>query len=137
LHLGDEGKWSHPVVKEGPWNDYGGLCPENMVTDGVCRIEKRTIVFTEDTKLEFDLVAVEMYGSSISCVLLDETACTIQIGFVDHQKMTRLRLRDKSSINARIIIIQSPNTELTIDGSSTLEADGRSLSSRGSDLDRK
>jgi hypothetical protein len=78
------------------------------------------------------LKGVEFVNSSLICSMDNEMACSFSISFKDKTAKTHLYLSN-SSINAKIIAISSPTTELKIDGSSSIETDGRSLSDKGSD----
>ena len=61
-----------------------------------------------------------------------QTACEITIELSKSDVETQISFIEGSSIHAREIFIVAPSGRLSIDGTSVLETDGRSLHSKGS-----
>jgi len=115
----------HPVV--------GGemLCFDYNTINGTCHAYGGSIVFKQDTVYErSDLKILVIKDTQIRCKTRSGNPCDITIK-LSNENATSMYLIDHAKIHARKVFIESPNTRLTIDGTSEIETNGRSDVTQG------
>lgn len=119
---------THPRVEAGTEL----LCFEANTVGGECNATNGSVIFNQDTIYSRpDLTTLNLQGTELKCKGVDGSPCKITFKF-NSTFETTMRVVNGSTIAAAAIFIDSPTTQLIIDGTSSLQVNGRSYSSKGS-----